>query len=206
MIRPAATDRSTATEEFEMATPNVLAPPSRVPAGAPSNGDGISLGSGPVTVDAYIDFLCPFCRMFEQRNGEALDELTDRGLITLTYHPLGFLDRLSTTRYSTRAAAASGCASDGGHFREYLYALYDHQPPEGSSGLSDEEMVQLGIQTGLDESFGRCVLNGAHIQWADYVTALAIALGVNGTPSVYVDGVGVPANAKAIAAAAAELR
>jgi protein-disulfide isomerase len=190
-----------------MNTPKVLALPRRIPAGAPANGDGIALGSGPVTVDAYIDFMCPFCRMFEEQNGEALDELTDRGMITLIYHPLGFLDRLSTTRYSTRAAAASGCASDGGRFREYLYTLFDNQPPEGGSGLSDDDLIQLGLQTGLDESFGACVLQGAHIPWAEYVTALAIGRGVNGTPSVYVDGVGVPASARAIMAAAlAELR
>jgi protein-disulfide isomerase len=184
-----------------MATRNVLAP-SRVPSGATENGDGIVLGTGPVTVDAYIDFLCPFCRMFEEQHGPAVDELVDRGIVTLVYHPLGFLDRLSTTRYSTRASAASGCASDGRRFRQYLYALYDNQPPEGSSGLSDEELVQLGFQVGLDEDFGTCVVAGAYIEWAEYVTALAIARGVNGTPSVYVDGVGVPASAQAIAAAA----
>ncbi len=128
-------------------------------------------------------------------------------MITLIYHPLGFLDRLSTTQYSTRVAAASGCASDGGHFREYLYTLYDNQPPEGTAGLSDEELVQLGLQAGLDENFGRCVLAGAYIEWAEYVTARAVAPGVNGTPRVYVDGVGVPASARAIMAAAlAELR
>lgn len=185
-----------------MAAPNVIPRPGRVPAGAPDDGDGIALGEGPVRVDAYIDFLCPFCRMFEEQNGEALDRLTDRGLITLTYHPVGFLDRLSTTRYSTRAAAASGCASDGGRFREYLYTLYDHQPPEGGPGLSDQQLVQLGLQTGLDNDFGVCVLEGVHIEWAEYVTALAAASGVNGTPSVFVDGVGVPASARAITAAA----
>jgi protein-disulfide isomerase len=139
--------------------------------------------------------------MFEEQNGQALDKLVDEGMITLVYHPLGFLDRLSTTRYSTRAAAASGCASDGGHFREYVYTLYDNQPPEGSDGLSDEELVQLGLQSGLDEGFGRCVRAAAYIEWAQYVTALAVARGVNGTPSVYVDGVGVPASARAIMAA-----
>ena len=77
-----------------MATRNVLAP-SRVPSGATENGDGIALGTGPVTVDAYIDFLCPFCRMFEEQHGPAVDELVDRGIVTLVYHPLGFLDRLS---------------------------------------------------------------------------------------------------------------
>ncbi len=190
-----------------MATPEVIAPPNQVPAGAPENGDGIALGSGPPVVDAYIDFLCPFCRMFEERSGPAIDALVDRGAITLVYHPLGFLDRLSTTRYSTRAAAAAGCASDGEQFREYLYALYENQPPEGSDGLNDEELVQLGLQCGLDEDFGSCAMAGRYILWAEYVTAIAIRRGVNGTPSVYVDGLGVPASAQAITAAVmAELR
>jgi protein-disulfide isomerase len=184
-----------------MATSEVIAPPNQVPAGAPANGDGIVLGSGPAVVDAYIDFLCPFCRMFEERSGPMIDALVDRGAITLVYHPLGFLDRLSTTRYSTRAAAASGCASDGARFREFLYALYDNQPPEGSDGLDDEELAQLGLQCGLDEDFGGCVMAGRYIPWAEYVTAMAIARGVNGTPSVYVDGRGVPASAQAITAA-----
>ncbi len=39
----------------------------------------------------------------EERHGPAVDELVARsGLTTLVYHPLGILDRLSTTRYSTR--------------------------------------------------------------------------------------------------------
>ena len=184
-----------------MATPEVISPPSQVPAGARASGGGIVLGSGPAVVDAYIDFLCPFCRMFEEQHGAAVDALVDNGAITAVYHPLGFLDGLSTTRYSTRAAAASGCASDGGRFREYLYALYDNQPPEGSDGLSDEELVALGLQSGLEEGAGRCMLAGRYIEWAEYETARAMARGVNGTPSIYVDGVGVPASARAIRAA-----
>lgn len=190
-----------------MATSERLRAPSRVPAQAPSDGDGIAVSSGPVQVDLYIDFLCPYCRMFEEQHGAAVDEMADRGLITAVYHPLGYLDRLSSTRYSTRAASASGCASDHGAFREYLYTLYDAQPPEGTAGLSDEELAQLGMQTGLDENFAACVINDAYVEWAEYVTALALARGVSGTPSVYVDGVGVPASAQAIvAAAAAEIR
>ena len=177
------------------------------PAGAPPDGDGVAVGEGPIRVDAYIDFLCPFCRMFEEQNGAALDEMADGGLITLVYHPLGFLDRLSTTRYSTRAAAASGCASDGGRFRAYLYALYDNQPPEGGTGLSDEQLVQLGVQTGLDDGFGACVLDRRYIPWAESMTALSVQRGVTGTPTVYVDGVSVPATARAILSVAqAELQ
>ena len=39
-----------------------LTTPNRIPAGATAEGDGILTGDGPVRVDAFIDFLCPFCR------------------------------------------------------------------------------------------------------------------------------------------------
>ena len=110
-----------------------IAPPDTVPAGANSERDGIRIGDGRVKVDAYIDFLCPFCRMFEESSGEALDALVGDGAITLVYHPLGFLDRLSTTAYSSRAAAASGCASDTGAFREYARALFAEPATGGRS-------------------------------------------------------------------------
>ena len=35
-------------------------------------GDGIVLGDGPVQVDAFIDFLCPYCQRFELSSGPAL--------------------------------------------------------------------------------------------------------------------------------------
>jgi len=90
--------------------------PGRIPAGATPEGDGVLVGHGPVRVDAFIDFLCPFCRQFELSSGSALASLVTDGLISLAYHPMNFLDQASTTNYSTRAAAASGCAADGGRF------------------------------------------------------------------------------------------
>jgi len=185
-----------------MATPNAI----RVPAGATQAGDGIALGDGPVRVDAYEDFLCPFCRQFEEQSGAILDRLLDSGGVTLVYHPLGFLDRLSTTRYSTRASAASGCASDFGDFKSYKDALFANQPPEGGPGLSQEQLVELGRQAGLTEpGFATCVLQGVHLPWSEYVTMLAIQRGVSGTPTVFVDNVAVPADGSTIAAAVAEL-
>ncbi len=43
---------------------------------------------------------------------------------------------------------------------------------------------------------------GKYLAWAEYVTAMAVTRDVNGTPSVYVDGMGVSASADAIMAAA----
>jgi hypothetical protein len=64
-----------------------LITPSHIPAGATSEGDGIVTGDGPVRVDAFIDFLCPFCRRFELSAGPALSELIADGLISLAHHP-----------------------------------------------------------------------------------------------------------------------
>ena len=181
--------------------PANLSVPELVPAGTAQDADGIVIGSGPATVDLYIDFLCPFCRQFEEASGAALQTIAAAGMGSLVYHPLGFLDRLSTTRYSSRAAAASGCASEEGKFVEYKDALFLNQPEEGGPGLSDEQLAQLGLALGLDPGFARCIGEGRYLEWAAYVTARALERGVSGTPSVFVDGLPVPANARMIAAA-----
>ena len=172
------------------------------PAGAAPAGDGVLIGSGPVTVDAYIDFMCPFCRQFELSAGATLSALVADGRISLVYHPMSFLDAASTTRYSSRAGAASGCASDGGKFAEYAHALFAHQPPEGGPGLSDDELVELGGPAGLDgETFGSCVRAGRYLDWPGQVTAMATERGVDATPTVLVGGVPVAPEGQAIAAA-----
>jgi protein-disulfide isomerase len=182
---------------------NVSAP-ERVPAGAADDGDGIVIGAGPA-VDIYIDFLCPFCRRFEAASGAELETIVAAGMGSLVYHPLGFLDRLSTTRYSSRAAAASGCASDRSRFAEYKDALFADQPEEGGPGLSDEELVQLGLALGMDPGFAHCVGEHRYLEWSSFVTARAVERGVTGTPSVFVDGTPVPANGRAISAALEEI-
>src|SRR3984957_16380131 len=135
-----------------------LITPRHLPAGATPEGDGIVTGDGPVRVDAFIDFLCPFCRRFELSAGPALADLVAAGLISLAHHPMNFLDEASTTNYSSRAAAASGCAADQGRFAEYANALFVSQPPEGGPGLSDAELAALGRAVGLDDAaFTACV-------------------------------------------------
>jgi protein-disulfide isomerase len=178
--------------------------PAQIPSGATAAGDGIVLGSGPVVVEAYIDFLCPYCREFELSAGPDLTALAADGRISLVYHPMSFLDEASTTRYSSRAAAASGCASDGGRFREYAETLFRSQPPEGGPGLPDEELIGLGTAIGLDpEVFGACVRDGRYLDWPPYVTAMAVAAGVGATPTVLVDGTPAAPDAASVSAAVA---
>jgi len=176
--------------------------PERVPAGATPEGDGVLVGEGPVRVDAFIDFLCPFCKRFELSAGSVLAELVKERRASLAYHPMNFLDGSSSTNYSTRAAAASGCAADQGRFAGYAHALFIAQPPEGGPGLSDTDLIALARAAGLDEAaFTDCVSAGTYLDWPPYVTARATAAGVNATPTVLVAGAPVTADGRAIAAA-----
>jgi len=179
--------------------------PSRLPVGVTEEGDGIMIGHGPVRVDAFIDFLCPFCRRFELSSGQTLARLAADGQISLIYHPMNFLDAASTTNYSSRAAAASGCAADQGRFAEYAHALFVSQPPEGGPGLSNPELAEIGHTVGLaGTAFTACVSDAPYLDWPPYVTVRATALGVESTPTVLVAGTAVRPEARSIAAAVAE--
>jgi len=152
-------------------------------------------------VDVYIDFLCPFCQRFELSAGPALAAMVIDHRIGIAYHPMNFLDQASTTRYSTRAAASSGCAADQDRFMDHMHALFVNQPPEGSAGLSDAELVAVGESVGLGPAFASCVSERAYLDWPPYVTARALAAGVEATPTVLVAGMPVPAESEAIAVA-----
>jgi protein-disulfide isomerase len=193
-----------AAEVFREVPMTGPAVPSRLPAGTTTEGDGVVIGRGPVRVDVFIDFLCPFCRRFELSSGPALAGLVADGQASLVYHPMNCLDGASTTNYSTRAAAASGCAADQGRFAEYAHALFVSQPPEGGPGLSDAELAAIGPPVGLTgAAFSACVSDPPYLDWPPYVTARATALGVEATPTVLVAGTAVRPEARPIADAVA---
>jgi protein-disulfide isomerase len=169
------------------------------PAHATANADGLVVGTGAKTVDVYLDFICPVCRQFEESAGAGLNQMVAANKIKIVYHPLAFLDRASSTQYSTRSAAAAGCASDAGKLAEYVQTLYANQPPEGSAGLSDDQLIQLGHTAGISGSgFDTCVRDGKYKTWVQHVTDAAVSRGVTGTPTVYVDGKQVQASLPAI--------
>jgi protein-disulfide isomerase len=115
---------------------------------------------------------------------------------------MNFLDEASTTRYSTRAAASSGCAADQGRFLPYMHALFVHQPPEGGAGLSNAELAAIGRTAGLSEAaFDACLSEAPYLDWPPYVTERADAAGVSATPTVLVAGAAVRAEPQAITAA-----
>ena len=176
--------------------------PIPVPKGSTLDRAGIAVGTGPVPIDAYIDFQCPFCRQFEVMARPTLDKLLADRVATLICHPMNLLDGVSPTAYSTRAAAASAAAADYDRFYEYSHALFVNQPPEGGSGLTDGQLLELGLGVGLsDPGFAEAIRVGRYLPWPSYVTECAVKRGVAGTPSVFVRGIPVAARPAPILAA-----
>ncbi|MGH3715541.1 MAG: DsbA family protein [Micromonosporaceae bacterium] len=172
------------------------------PREAVQSGTGLSVGDGPVTVDLYVDFLCPACKQYEEQASPTLHRYLDEGKITLVYHPLNILDRLSTTDYSTRAGAAAAVAAEEGTLLEYAEALFAQQPPEGGAGLTDQQLIEIGRSVGLtSDRFAKAVTSDKYHDWMTYVTAKADERGVRGTPTVLVNGEPVESTVTALTTA-----
>jgi len=148
--------------------------------------------SAPVKVTIYEDFMCPFCGQFEAQSRTALGKDIQAGRVQVRYHVLNFLDRSSTTEYSTRAANALAVVLDTSGptvAKKFHDLLFEHQPQEGSAGLSDAQLTDYAVQAGAtksavqggikDRSFERWVHNG---------TDQASKDGVNATPTVLING------------------
>lgn len=142
----------------------------------------------PVKVVAYIDFICPACLQFENTYSDALKGLRNEGKISMEYRPLGFLDQQSTTNYSSRAANAAACVADTvpDKYGEYVDVLFENQPREGGAGLSDDKLKSLASDIGVD--INSCVDDKTFRPYVKYSTALAQNTGIQGTPTVFVDG------------------
>ncbi|WP_200211159.1 DsbA family protein [Micromonospora coerulea] len=159
------------------------------PPGANDPGTGIVIGGGPVTIDLYEDYLCPACKQFQDTSGATINQLVSEGKAKVVFHPVAYLNRFSTTEYSSRSSAASGCAAKGGKFKEFTDVLFAKQPAEGSAGLSDDELIDIGAGVGLDKGdFGSCVREGTYRSWTEHVTDEASRAGVTGTPTIKVNG------------------
>ncbi|MDP9890840.1 DsbA family protein [Pseudarthrobacter enclensis] len=173
---PATVDASSLGDAPKTPPAEVVAPGAEAEAGKP------------VKVVLYVDFICPVCKNFETQYNDQLTTLRNDGKITVEYRPLGFLDSRSTTNYSSRAANAAACVANTApeKYADYFNALYAQQPAEGSAGLSDNDLKKMASDMGVN--IGSCVDDKTYRPYVKYATKEAAAIGVSGTPTVFVDG------------------
>jgi protein-disulfide isomerase len=163
-----------------------------VPAGSPS---------APVKVTVYEDFICPFCGQFEAASRTTLQKDIEQGKVQFQYHVLSFLDRSSSTRYSTRAANALAVVLDKDGpavAKQFHDLLFENQPQENSAGLTNDRLVQLAVQAGANRSEVKKGIDSLGFQqWVKNVTDQASRSGVNATPTVRINGKTVDATTTA---------
>lgn len=150
------------------------------------------LDSDRVQLDVYIDFMCPVCGRFEQINGEDIAAMSEEGLIDVTYHPISILDHTSLgTAFSTRAASTSALIAEESPelFVAFVTAMFANQPAEGTRGLNDAQIQDIARGVGVPEETVAKIPTYAYSQWVKVSTEQASIAGVNGTPTIFIDGV-----------------
>lgn len=132
--------------------------------------DGVVVVAGKsdakVTIDIYEDFLCPFCKKFEDANHAALEQKLDDGSVRVRYHLVTILnDRSDPPGYSLDAANAAVCAADNAKFPAFYRTLFENQPEEGARGFDRSQLAALGSDLGIGSGdFKTCVDSGRYNQ------------------------------------------
>ncbi len=165
------------------------APPPRGTTGVKNQSISVGAADAGVTLTIYEDFQCPACKAFEAAQGARLSKLVQAGKIRIDYRPVAFLDRASTTNYSTRALTAVGCVvdQDPSKYAEFHRVLFENQPEEGTAGLTNEALAQLAKDVGAPE-ISACLSGGDFKAWTARVTEQFSQDEITGTPTVLLNG------------------
>ncbi|WP_406831047.1 thioredoxin domain-containing protein [Pedococcus sp. KACC 23699] len=169
---------------------------SALPKGASAMGAGILVNpSAPAnvpTLDLYEDFQCPICAEFEHRFGADITALADKGQVKLVYHTLSFLDDNLHNDSSNRAANAAACAADQDKFIPYHAANFGGQPLKEGAGYTDAALRSFAQKAGITgaglTTWDTCYSSRAHNQYVVSVQTQSEKDGVNGTPTLKLNG------------------
>lgn len=157
---------------------------------AAAEGQALVLGEDPeaTTIVVWEDFLCPYCREFETAARDLLHEKSASGEARVEYRPFQLLQ----DDYSRRALSAWAAVLQQGtpeQALEFHDLLFENQPYEAAGDKpSTEELVDLAREAGVEDE---AVLEAAAEDDPEFVEAAGEAArdaGVEGTPTVTVDG------------------
>ncbi len=145
----------------------------------------------PVSVTVYEDYLCPSCKIFHDETSAYLAEQVTAGTVEVEYRPFAFLVNASPDEYTQRAANAAACVADRGGVDEFI-AMQDlllaNQPDEGAAGLTDDQLTEFAVQSGVDDA-ASCITDRTFESWVAQALDAAIDADVTSTPTIRVNDV-----------------
>jgi protein-disulfide isomerase len=147
--------------------------------------DAMAMGraDAPLTMVAFVDYECPFCRRFDVETFPRLKkEWIDAGKLRYVVRdlPLEFHPR------AQKASEASHCAADQGKYWEMREVLVQNQQK-----LDPASLVAHAKSLGLAEApFRQCLEGGKHAAPVKASLDEARKLGVSGTPTFVIGRTG----------------
>ncbi len=162
------------------------------PAGLTATGTvRVGNSNAKVIVRVVADLQCPACKQFEKSNAKTLEDAAENGMAIIDYDVISFLDRASSTQYSSRAANASYCVAGQDHskYQGWFAAMFEQQPAEGGSGLPDGKLIEIAKNAGYtDPSVAQCITDRKYDTYLRDKTERVLDSDVNATPTVFVNG------------------
>jgi protein-disulfide isomerase len=132
----------------------------------------------PVTIVAFSDFQCSYCRRGHETMKEILDAYPGKIRLVQREFPLSFHKR------ARAAAEAALCAKDQGQFWTYADKLFANQQK-----LEDADLQKYAAELKLNAGeFGQCVSAHKYGEQIDRDMVAGEGFGVHGTPAYFVNG------------------
>ncbi len=131
-----------------------------------------------VVIHEFSDFQCPFCSRGKAVVDQIATEYGDKVKIVFRHMPLNFHPEAKP------AAMASMCANKEGKFWEMHDALFDNQKELGAAKYK-EWAAKIGLNA---EAFAKCYDSQEMAAAVDADMKVAEDLGVNSTPTFFVNG------------------
>ena len=133
-----------------------------------------------VTITEFSDFQCPYCKQAATAVEQVRKAYGEKVEFVFKQMPLPM------HQHALRAAQASVCAQRQSKFWEYHDRLF------AVSDLSDESLNRIAWEVGLNNTdFNQCLQSQASRAVVEKDMAEAQRLGVNGTPTFFVEGTAV---------------
>ena len=138
----------------------------------------------PVTLVAFVDYQCPFCKGFAESIRLLRAKYGDSVSVVVRHFPLE-----SIHPHAFDAALAAECARNVGRFEAMERALYQNQDSIGKNDWS-----KFAEAAEIDDTFQleSCVRDSVTVSRVRNDIALANELGVRGTPTVLVNEFLIP--------------
>jgi len=154
----------------------------------------IGKATAPVKVVVYEDFLCPYCREFEEASRDFLHAAAEQGKVEVEYRPFHLLQPQYSIDALNAYAAVLGKSSPSVALR-FHDLLYDKQPYEQASSFPDaSQLASWAKSVGGDSSAVEAAVNANDQAFVDAADALAASAKVQGTPTIFVNGKALTGN------------